>query len=510
MSNKQAIYKKLADVLGEEFISDDPVICQTYSKDASLTSLTRKHKKDHSAIPWVVALPDSTEQVQGVLRICNEFKVPVVPINTGSNMCGVCIPNWADSLVMDLKRLYKILNIDEENMTAVIQPHVSITRLQSEAMKKGLWNGGTCLAPSSVGLLSNMLFNGIWQSALAYGPGYRSLINIKAVLPNGDILETGSRTQPNAGDFGWTGPGPDLKGLFEYTAYGALGVITEATVKLHRWAGGEWPEEEVYDRPSLPPNHRIFFIEYPDFKTMETGFYEIAHSGIGTHLNSIPDAFNAFNTQPTQALSEETFKAGKWPKNLVYIVLAGISSERQLDYEEKVLRIIVEETKGKFREDLREELSTWNRDAFRSGTAARMLRYGGYAVGRMTLSQIETYEKIHEAHLDIIEKVPHYVLDEETPELYVYDRGYSAIVETDNYYDQSSLEEIDAAKLQTKDAFITHTKEDQIGWYIHMEPLTSIFGPKIGPNFHVWLQRVKNIFDPNNIMNPDKLVSMPK
>ena len=306
--NRATIYQALQDVVGEDFVSDDPVIRHAYSKDASLTSTTRKHAKDFSMVPAYVALPSSTEEVQGIMRICNRYEVPVVTINTGSNMCGVCVPNWADSLVLDLKRLNRILDIDEKNMTAVIQPHVTIARLQSETMKMGLWNGGTPLAPSSVGLISNMLFNGIWQSALAYGPGYRSLANITVVLPNGDVIHTGSTAIPDAGDFAWTGPGPDLKGLFEFTAYGSLGVVTEATVKLHRWAGGDWPQETVYDRPPLPKNHRIFYIEYPDFKSTEEGLYEISHSGIGTHLNTIPDAFNAFNTQPTQALSEKTFR----------------------------------------------------------------------------------------------------------------------------------------------------------------------------------------------------------
>ena len=170
-----------------------------------------------------------------------------------------------DSLMLDLKRMDQIISIDEKNMTAVIQPHVSIARMQVDAMKRGLWNGGTTLAPSSNGLISNMIFNGIWQSALAYGPGYKSLVNFKVVLPNGDIIDTGSRTMPGAGDFFWSGPGPDLKGVFEWTAYGGLGVITEATVKLHRWVGGDWNVEEVYDKPNLPDNHKIFFIEFPDY-----------------------------------------------------------------------------------------------------------------------------------------------------------------------------------------------------------------------------------------------------
>jgi len=173
-----------------------------------------------------------------------------------------------------------------------------------------------------------------------------------------------------------------------------------------------------------------------------------------------------------------------------------------------VLRILVGKTKGTFREDLREVLSTWQGDAFRSATSVRMTRYGGYACQRMNVSQIETIEKLHDAHMEIIEKYPHYMLDEETPEVYVYDRGYFSINETDNYYDQADIDEVKNARLQTKEAFITHTKTDRLGWFIHMEPLTSIFGPDIGPNFHLWLRRIKEIFDPNDIMNPDKLVKM--
>ncbi len=506
--NKTTLFQVLSDVVGQDFITDDLTIRHTYSKDASLASVWRKHKKDLTAIPGLVVLPASTEEVQGVLRICNRFKVPVVTLNTGANMCGLCVPNLADSLVLDLKRLDKILDIDEKNQTAVIQPHVNFARLQSETMKKGLWNGGTPLAPGVAGVLTNMMFNGIWQSALAYGQGMKSLINLKVVLPNGDVINTGSRSLSEAGDFWWSGPGPCLKGIFEFTHYGALGVVTEATIKLHKWVGGEWQQEQAYDRPPLPKNHRIFYIEYEDFPAMETGMYEIAHSGIGTHLDTAMDAWNAFLTQPTQALSEKTYRDGMWPKHFIYVVLAGISSKRQLDYEETVLRIIVEKTKGTFRDDLREVLSTWHGDAFRSGDSVRMTRHGGYAIQRINLSQIETIGKIHQAHQEIIENVPHYILDEESPEVYVYDRGYFCINETDNYYDQSSTVEVKSARRQTIEAFIRHTKEDELGWYIHVEPLTSIFGPKIGPNFHLWLKRVKNLFDPNDIMNPEKLVVM--
>ena len=164
MTDRQNAYQALLDVVGPDFISDDPAICQAYSKDASLASVWRKHKEDQRTLPGMVVLPADAEQVRSILRICNRHQIPVVTVNTGVNMCGLCVPMVAKSLVLDLKRLDNIVHIDEENLSATIQPHVSFARLQAETMRRGLWNGGTPLAPSNVGILSNMMFNGIGKA----------------------------------------------------------------------------------------------------------------------------------------------------------------------------------------------------------------------------------------------------------------------------------------------------------------------------------------------------------
>ena len=257
-------------------------------------------------------------------------------MGTGVNQCGLCIPENSFSIVLDLKRMDRILEIDEVNMTARIQPYVSIARLQAETMKRGLWNGGTPLAPSTCSEISNILFMGIWQSCLAYGAGLRSLVNLTIVLPNGDMLRTGSSALPNADGFLWYGPGPDIKGVFEFGSCGEFGVITEATVKLYPWVGGEWQTEAVYDKPPLPRNHHIYFIEFPDSESMKRALYEISHSGIATHLHAMCNAYNACYTQPTQELTVKKFKEGLFPEHLVYCITAGISSPKQLEYEEKV------------------------------------------------------------------------------------------------------------------------------------------------------------------------------
>ncbi len=107
----------------------------------------------------------------------------------------------------------RVVGIDTQNMSATLEPYVDYAQLQAEAMKRGLWNGGTPLATTLCKLSSQFAFAGLWQTDLKYGLFNRNIVSVKMVLPDGDILETGSRCMPRAGDFWEYGPGPDLMGL---------------------------------------------------------------------------------------------------------------------------------------------------------------------------------------------------------------------------------------------------------------------------------------------------------
>ncbi len=83
MNKRIAAYQALVDVVGEDFITDDSTICHAYSKDASLSSVWRKHKTDLSTIPGLVALPANTKEIQGILRICSFVPASTLPIRNG-------------------------------------------------------------------------------------------------------------------------------------------------------------------------------------------------------------------------------------------------------------------------------------------------------------------------------------------------------------------------------------------------------------------------------------------
>jgi glycolate oxidase len=503
----------LQEIVGSEWVSDDQAILESYGKDPGFNTVLRKHGKDPNMLPEFVVLPASAQEIQRLVVLARDHGRCVIPMGTGNNQTGLCVPTRPMTITVDTKRMNKILEIDEVNMTATVEPGVSYARLQQETMKRGLWNGGTPLAPSNHHLISQYhAFYGLWQSALKYSMGIRSIVTMKGVTSRGDFLETGSASVPKAGKFWWYGPGPDLKGLLESTTTGSIWFITEATLKLHPWAGGNWEPEEVIDRPPLPRNHRIYFVEFKEWEDMYNCMYQISHCGIGSHLNLANDTFNSCYTQPTKEMTEKVFQDGYFPKLFIYVVLAGISSERQLDYEERVLMDIIKDTRGILRKDeIADVLSTWHGDAFRSATSMRMGRKGSYHLVKMSELPIDCIERIYRDHMSLVEGTEHYMIDEEMPWVYVHDRGYWALHETDSYFDQSDPAEAERSMKRVTTGLFRMVGEEgnETGWYVcGLEPFTTLYGPKIGPDFHLVLQKVKRAFDPTDTMNPGKLVSM--
>ena len=139
-------------------------------------------------------------------------------------------------------------------MAATLEAYVDYAQLQAEAMKKGLWNGGSPLATTLCKLSSQTSFAGIWQTDLKHGTFTRNIISTKLVLPTGDILITGSDTVSGTNCLWEYGPGPDLLSLVRGSA-GTAGIITEITVKLHSWMGGSTLPEPPAGRPCIHNYH---------------------------------------------------------------------------------------------------------------------------------------------------------------------------------------------------------------------------------------------------------------
>jgi len=521
------IYNALEAVVGKRWISEKRAVVETYSKlSIEAASFLRKHQKDHTAIPACVVLPANTEEVRKVVKICNRYKVPFIPFTNGQVFCSTTVPK--PTVVIHLSRMNRILQIDTENMCATVEAYVDYTQLQAEAMKRGLWNGGCPLATSLCKLSSQFAFAGLWQTDLKYGQLNRNIVSVKMVLPDGEILETGSRCLPGAGDFWEYGPGPDLTGL-QRSAAGTSGIVTEITLKLHPWAGEKSLPEVPHGRPSLqdvhdprydaavpPKNHRLYWIEFDDFESEIKAMREISHSGIAIGLNAT-GVYSAYYCSQTQELTEKRCKERFFPAWNCYVIIAGITSPKQIDYEEKVLKEIIKKVGGRFlsedyKRDVLYALSPWNLDWVRHVCGYRMNRRM-YANAWLPVGPFEVAIQTQRFWKDALETIGEcHITDrggaEDTPFIYALHRGRFCFAEVDNYPDPTNPDEIKKAV-----AFsiygITRLVKEKVGntlmAFIAVEPMTTMF-PEVGPKAYLLFRKIRKVFDPNGVCSPQRQV----
>ena len=183
--------------------------------------------------------PDSAEQVQAVMRIANQHRIPIYPISTGKNLgYGGSAPVLSGSVVLDLKRMNRILEIDEKNAYALVEPGVSYFDLYRYIQEKGLKLWIDCPDPGWGSVIGNALDRGGGYTNALYRNHFDAHCGLEVVLPDGELLRTGMGALPGAKTWQQykSGYGPWIDGLFSQTS---LGVVTKMGIWL-------MPEPEAY------------------------------------------------------------------------------------------------------------------------------------------------------------------------------------------------------------------------------------------------------------------------
>jgi glycolate oxidase len=505
------IFGALCDVLGAANVSDSPSVMKAYSRDMfALSTLRRKRG------PEFVVLPGNTEDVRQIIILANRYKFPYSIMSTGwmFPMLGSVKPYW---LMIDFKRMNKV-TVDEKNMYALIEPYVTHAMLHAEAIKRGLHNGNP-----SVGGQFSALANHAWHGwhCTAYRTGFstRNILGMEWVLPNGELLRTGSLALPGDKWFWAEGPGPDLKNLRKgiVSENGSLGVITRMAVKLHPWPGPkQLPTEGVAPGKKcvLPADKfRWFFINYPNEKDMVEAMYLIGKAEIAGMMQRYPAQVLAWEYAKSREEYWKLFDEGLWLKhcnNMLAVCLWGWTSPRQLDYEETVLKQIATETGGSFiPQEIYDKFvpvlaNTMTRAAF----GPRWCRIGGSM--QTSFLQCDSLDGMLEIQPDVWAIVHKY-----TPP-YLEHHG-----------DGAWILPMDFCHHAGSDTAIPHEKEEEICKGVVKESMDTIaldirksrpsfslaIAPAnfVGPNFanyHIPLSKIKRALDPNNLANPTRFIDI--
>jgi len=210
------LLKKLKEVLGDKYVSTAPDKLEAYQTDEEGNSYYFRK-------PEVVVFPGSTEDVAAVVKLANQYLVPITPRSAGSGVACGAIPIY-HGIVMELERMNKILKIDEDNLYAVVQTGVRTNDMQQEAKQRGLLYAGDPCSSDSCQIGGNVATNAGGNKAVRYGTTRNQIYCIKMVTGEGEIVTLGARLQKKS-------TGYAVEELI-YGSEGTLGIITEITLKL--------------------------------------------------------------------------------------------------------------------------------------------------------------------------------------------------------------------------------------------------------------------------------------
>jgi 4-cresol dehydrogenase (hydroxylating) len=188
--------------------------------------------------------PDSTGQVQAIVRVANQYGVPLWPVSCGKNHgYGGAAPRMAGTVVLDLNRMNRVLELDEDSGYALVEPGVSYFDLYEQIQQKGLKLWLDVPDPGWGSVLGNALERGVGYTP--YGDHWMMQCGLEVVLPDGELVRTGMGAMP--GNNTWQlfkyGFGPYLDGLFSQSNFG---IVTKMGIWL-------MPE---------PPGYRPYMISF--------------------------------------------------------------------------------------------------------------------------------------------------------------------------------------------------------------------------------------------------------
>jgi len=218
--DKEKILKDLENIVGKDFVSNKAEDLYIYSQDPG-ASLPRP-------VDFVV-MPSTVDEIQNLVRSANEHKIPLVPLGGGLTLSGLVIP-VKGGIVVDMKRMNKIIEINELSKYALIEAGVTSGQLLSH-LNENYPNLQPPVpdAPPSATIAGNVLIHGSGCLSQKNGDHGAMINGLEVVLPDGEVCKLGSCAVSKF----WfaRGPIPDLIGLF-ISSFGTMGIITKLSIQL--------------------------------------------------------------------------------------------------------------------------------------------------------------------------------------------------------------------------------------------------------------------------------------
>lgn len=222
MQNYSVAYKKINNedrsyfqsVVGDSNIFYSEEVLKEYSHDET---------EDLSFLPEVVLKPQNTSQISKIMKYCNSQNIPITPCGARTGLSGGSLP-VESGVVLSLEKLNSIVEIDERNLQAAVEPGVINEVFQNAVKEKGLFYPPDPASKGSCMIGGNIAENSGGPKALKYGVTRDYVLNLEVVLPTGEIIWTGANVLKNSTGYNLT--------QLMVGSEGTLGIVTKIVFRL--------------------------------------------------------------------------------------------------------------------------------------------------------------------------------------------------------------------------------------------------------------------------------------
>lgn len=319
-------------------VKNTAVEIQHHTKNEFTPHLPLEHEK-----PKHIIYPNSTEQVSQIMKVLHKYSVPVVPFSGGTSLEGHFF-STREGVVVDTSKMNQILQVNYDDLDAVVQAGVNWQDLNKHLQPAGVMLGTDC-GPN--GLISGMInTNASGINASRYGAMIANVISITVVLADGTVVKTKKRPRKSSAGY-------NLTGLF-IGSEGTLGIVTEATVKLH----------------VIPKFETVVVAQFPDILASTKTVSDLFRAGIQ------PNAIELLDADMMKCLNYSGYCTREWLEcPTIFFKIGGINKLVAEEYVKELRRVSYENNCKEFifaeNEEEQNELFDARKNAFYA-----MIQYG--------------------------------------------------------------------------------------------------------------------------------------
>jgi glycolate oxidase len=518
MTLENEVLKEFEAVVGVGNINDSEVITNVYAYNWCMEIFNYMEGKEpipFSHVPKAVVLPSTTEEVQNLIKLCNKHTFSFKVQSTGLGPWNQ--PSNDNCIIFDMRRMNKIVKIDEKNLYAVIEPYVSGAQLQVEIMKFGLNCHMPGAGPQVSPLASSTSMNGPGFSSPSTGHSARNVLAVEWVLPDGEIMKLGSYGLKNNPDwYHGDGPGPSLRGIMRGWAgtKSGLGVFTKVGVKLF-----PYPCKTDYNVKGNSPNYdfeipdfmKLYVMDCKNFKKLKIAMINVEEQEISFMCSFLSGfAVMAIFSNSIESLIDK-IAIGRMKAPLVVIITAR--SKREFDYKQKVMEFILKKFKLK---NIIGKIYTPNPIFYAEALRSNLGLHGFVATGGFQSSKgvADTAAVCLRSTKSNISLKKDYakrgVIANDFGEgtwMSSYESGHYFHMESPTMFDQTNENSVKGmADYMEKSNQLDLLKHLGAPFFVEGNRMHELFGPHMS-NYHIWLRKIKENFDPNNISDSGFYIS---